>query len=641
MKTFFKDIGRLHIFYGLFGGLCLILISGLYYRQVIQYEHFIKQEKQQSLRRILKPGTRGDILDRNGILLVGNRPVFSAVIYLNELRSEFKKEYRYQLNLAKKTQQPIDKSILRQKSRQRVIERYLFKINQLLNRTESLNIKLLEQHFSQRLLLPFTLIYDLNTEEYAKLIEILPINGPIQLHTDNTRYYPYGSLAAHTLGYIGHTYDIPELTNTSDYTHLKTFALKGKIGRNGLEKTFDHILQGQTGAEIWLVDPAGFQTELIEKINPTQGHSLQTSLDFYTQQAADEALQGLTGTIIALEPQTGEILALSSHPTYDLNRLVPFISTQTYDEINEKGAWLNRAIQGLYPPGSPFKIITAIGGLSQNKIPTYHTTDCNGYYKVGNRLFPCMKRSGHGTLHLEEAIAYSCNPFFYETALTIGPEHLTQTACLFGLNQATGIELPYESKRSLIPNPEWKKQKQYTSWLGGDTANTAIGQGFLLVTPIQMACFTASLARKECTTTPTLLYHPDQKKQKTAPLPITNEDYQRIIKGMELSTKIGTGKRIQIPNVRIAAKSGTAQLTVRANKQDEKDLAWCIAFAPIEDPKIAVCVLIEEVDTQDRFQGGTTACPLAKKVIEARLNALKNQNVVPSVLNPVIHPIHH
>lgn len=615
IKHYKKEAPRLNIFYLIFGVLFSILVVGLGWRQIVQYDSFIKQEKQQSLRRILQPGTRGNIVDRSGALLVGNRPVFSAVIYLNELRPAFRAEYHRQVKQAKSRGQKVDRAHIRQKSRQWVVERYLTQLNILLGRRIRVDDKELERHFAQRLLLPFPLIRDLTLEEYALLTERLPVTSAVQIYTDSTRYYPHGALAAHVLGYVGSTLDIPETQGA--FTHLKTFSLRGKEGRSGLEKAFDEHLQGKSGAEIWLVDPAGFQCERIEKIPSTQGPALHTSLDLRTQIAADHALEGLTGAIVAIAVDTGEVLALASHPSYDLNTLVPYISHEVYDEINSQGAWLNRATQGLYPPGSPFKVITALAGLRAGLLPETRQTDCVGTVRVGTRLFPCMKRSGHGVVHLDEAIAYSCNPFFYQLALDVGPEALAAEACRYGLDKPTGLELPYETRRMIVPTPIWKKENRGANWFGGDTANTAIGQGFLLTTPLQMACFAASLARGECTTVPTLLHDANRPKQRTEPIGISKEDYARLIHAMELTTQIGTGKRMQIPGIRIASKTGTAQINVKK----DIDLAWSIAFAPVDNPKIAVCVLVEEVDKADRFQGGTTACPPAKAVLEAYLNA--------------------
>jgi len=608
-KFFKRDPARLTIFYFIFAAIFLFLALGLGYRQIIQQEDYLKQEKKQSLRRILQPGTRGYILDRHGELLVGNRPVFSAVIYLNELRPIFRKTYEQEFRQAKQRNEKIQRSQIRQHSRSIVLAQYIEQLEHLLGRKITLDVQALERHFAQRLLLPFPLIQDLTWPEYARLVEKLPVNGPIQIHTDSTRFYPHGSLAAHVLGYVGKTNHLVE--PASSFTHLKTFSLQGKIGRNGLEKAFDDLLQGTSGEEVWVVDPSGFQCERISKILPTQGQTLKTSLDLKIQLAAEKALGSLTGAAVVLEVQTGEVLAMVSHPSYDLNDLVPYIPQDIYDAIDATGAWLNRATQGLYPPGSPFKLVGAIVGLKQGLFTDSYQVNCTGKMKIGNRQFPCNRRWGHGVVDLEQSIAYSCNPFYYQVGLDVGIEALAAEAIRFGFSQPTGIELPYEAKHPIVPTPSWKKQRKKESWTAGDTANTSIGQGFLLTTPLQMACFAASLARGEYITQPTLLHN--QQQQQNEPIGLSSVDYQRLIHGMELTTQIGTGKKLHIPGLLIAAKTGTAQVSVKGK---EMDLAWCIAFAPIEAPKVAIAVMVEEVEQSDRFYGGTTASPIAREILE-------------------------
>lgn len=619
VERYQKDFFRLSVFYVLFGGLFLALIAGLFFRQVIQYQDFLKQEKQQSLRRILQPGTRGNIVDRNGALLVGNRAIWNAVLYLNELRPAFKKEYQFLLQETKSSGGAIDRKALRHQARVNVVQNYLDALNELLGVYVPLDPIHLQRHFEQRLLLPYPLMMDLSEEQYARIIENFNINHPIQIYTDSIRYYPYGSLAAHVLGYVGNTIETP--TPTQNQKSLKTFALKGKIGRTGLEKAFDKDLHGITGETIWLVDPTGFQHEKIEETLPQQGKMLVTSLDLKVQQAAEKALGPLTGAVVAIDVETGEILALCSHPTYDLNDLTPSISSSTYERINAAGAWLNRAHQGLYPPGSPFKLITALAGIRQGFAEPNWIVDCTGGTRVGNRLFPCMKLAGHGPLGLEGAIAKSCNPYFYELALKIGPDNLAKESLLYGLGAPTGIDLPYETQRTLVPTPAWKKSYKKEGWTAGDTANMSIGQGFLLVTPLQMATFAASLARGECRTQPTLLHNPKALRQKTEPIGLPKADFERLMRGMELTSQMGTGRRIQIPGLPIAAKTGTAQVTVKGAPME---LAWCLAFAPIDQPKVAVIVMVEEVDISERFQGGTTATPIAKAVFEA---AFRDYNI--------------
>lgn len=597
--------------------LFITLIIGLGYQQIILNQKYKKQEERQSLRRILQPGPRGAIYDRNGKLLVGTRPRFIAVVYLNELRPDFRKEYIKRVRALRNAGLAVKSYEVQKAARKTVLTRYLTKVNRILGRSNKVNDKLLEQHFSQRLLLPMPIIDDLEPHEYAKLIEQLPVNSPIQVYTDNARYYPYGSAAAHTLGYVVSSMDISKEGVPGE--ELTTFSLKGKQGKAGLERSFEDLLQGESGGQIWRVDPAGFQYECVKQKNPTQGQDLICSIDIDLQRVAEQAMRGKTGAVVALEVASGEVLTLASSPTYDLNDLTPYISTTVYNDINERGAWINRAIQGLYPPGSPFKIVTASAALRHNLIDEHTLHDCQRSLLVGNRAFPCKTRYGHGPLNIVDAIAKSCNIFFYQDALDMGIDKLSQEAKLFGLDTPTGIELPFETSHALVPTPAWKKRRGLGPWLGGDTANMAIGQGFLLTTPLNMACFAASLARAETRTRPTLIHNPNRSAVDHGgePLGLSDEQYHLLISGMKRATESGTARRAQISGIDIASKTGTAQVKVKGK---DRDIAWFFGFAPADNPQIALVVMVEETTDDQNFWGGITAAPIAKALLQKYFN---------------------
>jgi len=446
---------RLRFFYPVFGALFIFLACGLFCRQIIEAHYYKDEQLRQSLRRVLLPGTRGNLYDRNGALLVGNRPVFSAVIYLGELRKSFRERYAENFKIAKSAGGQIDRAKIRQTSRAEVLQEYQDTINGILGTHEVIDPAVLDRHFSQRFLMPYTLAKDLGQNDYARLLEALPPDSLIQIQVDSARYYPYGAAAAHALGYVGSTLDLSE--EGVPGAGLRTFTVRGKIGKAGLEKSLDSRLQGFSGAEIWQVDPSGLHGKLIEKKFPSQGESVMTSLDISLQCAAEEALGDRRGAIVVVEVGTREVLTMVSHPSYDLRELTPYISSAVYDRINAEGGWLNRALQGLYPPGSPFKVITVSGALRADKIDVQNThVNCTGYYRVGDRLFPCMKRSGHGDVDLVRALSVSCNPYVYSAALDIGAEALAAEARLYGLAHPTGIQLPYETRRMCVPTPAWK-----------------------------------------------------------------------------------------------------------------------------------------------------------------------------------------
>ena len=357
---------------------------------------------------------------------------------------------------------------------------------------------------------------------------------------------------------------------------------------------------------------------------PVQGRNLTTSLDIELQEAAEAAMKDSegkdrTGAAVALDVRTGEVLALVSKPDYDLNLFVPRLSYDEAKAIEESGGWLNRAIQGQYPPGSTFKIITALAGLRAGALEADTVLTCPGFYRVGNRNFPCHNRHGHGERDVRGAIRDSCNVFFYKTGVEIGPDLIAAEARRFGFNHPTGIELPHEFKNPRVADPAWKLAYFKERWFPGDTANIAIGQGDTLISPLQAACMVASFARGETETKPTILHDPRRPVQRTTPIGLPPADYNAVLEGMEQCYQIGSGKLARVEGLRGAAKTGTAQL-------GRKDMAWVVAFAPVENPRIAVAVVLEGAEDDNNFGGGVFAAP----VVQAILQAWKTQQERPA-----------
>ena len=353
---------RLLAFYGVLALAVVVLAGGLAWRQLLHRELYHERERLQNQRRIIFPGPRGNILDREGRVLVGNRPRFSVVLNLAELRGELRSEaikvmrnYREYAKPDRPTPDQVERL-----ARTAVTQRYLDRINLILGRNEKIRPRDLDRHFAQTLLLPFLLLDDLSPQEYSRLIERLPVNSPLQVYTASSRAYPYGSAAAHVLGYVG--VDNDPVAEDFPGEDLLTFKMKGAFGREGLEKKFDEQLQGEAGGAIYRVDPAGYKVDLpIEKRLPVQGHNLTTSLDIDLQLALESALEGQVGSGVVLDVRTGEVLAMASKPDYDpFTREPHLLPGQT---LEASGVWVNRAIQGQYPPGSTFKLITAAAGL--------------------------------------------------------------------------------------------------------------------------------------------------------------------------------------------------------------------------------------------------------------------------------------
>ncbi len=615
---------RIVFFHFVIAALLLTLCGGLAYQQLIKTNVYLDRERVQNQRRIIIPGPRGNIYDRENRLLVGNRPRFGVVLYLDELRQEFRREY---IQIRKNYREAGDKELpsagqMEQIARATVVQRYLDQINAILHRTEQVDTRVLARHFSRQLLLPYTLLDDLAADDYARLIEELPVRSPLQVYASSTRSYTFGSAAAHTLGYVG---DDPDI-EAEDFPGegLTTFKMKGSAGRDGLEKTFDSLLQGEAGGSIFRVDPAGYRVNKpIEQRQPVQGKNLVTSIDIDLQLAAESALAPpdqdvLNGAAVALDVATGEVLVLASKPDYNLADFSPHLSHATSADIEQRQAWLNRAIGAFHPTGSTFKIVTSIAGLRTGAItPQSIIADCEGTMRIAGRTFGCDNGRGHhGELQLPEAIAQSCDIYFWTLGLKLTAGVLATEARRFHLDERTGIELPNEPAREVIPDPGWKERTLDTKWFPGDTANMAIGQGYILESPLNMACFAASVARGETYTKPTLVHHPDPVVQHTEPIGLTLEQRAAVLEGMEACTTHGTAHfmaevpALRIPGVRVAGKTGTAQIP------GKKNAAWFICFAPVEHPEIAVAVMIEGDTPGEEFGGGRYAVPVAVAILQ-------------------------
>lgn len=596
----------------------LLLFLGLGWRQLILHEHYREQEAFQNQRRVLYPGPRGKIFDRNGNVLVANRPRFAAVVYLNDLKKEIGQERKHLSKQLRKTQPDLSYRERFEEaawgSRLNVLQAYLDQINQILERDDEVVLKKLKRHYGYRRLMPFPLINDLTHTEYAHLIEQLPIGSPIQIYTSTAREYPQGSLAAHTIGYVVSDESIPEKGVPGE--GLKTFSYKGKSGRSGLEKSFEDTLQGHVGGEVWLVDPMQYQHAPVpeKSLLPRPGDDVITSLDIDLQRVAENAIGDRTGAAIAVDVNTGEILVLASKPDYDLNDLTPFISNKVWKDIGERGAFLNRAFQGLYPPGSTFKLITAIAAMRADKLGPAEPLTCGSHLRVGNRLFPEHSNASFGQVNLPRALEVSSNVFFYQVGLRTGIDPISAEARRFGLDEPTDIELPHEATRMIVPDREWKQRVKGFGWTKGDTVNVSIGQGYLLVTPLQMARFAASLARRETRTKLTLLKQPAGKiiDHEAEPIGLTGAQYYAILQGMSRVVSLsGTGRWAAVEGVNIAGKTGTAQVR---HEGKPLTIAWFLGFAPIDNPKIAVVIAMEGTEEDDNYGGGKTAAPIAQKI---------------------------
>ncbi len=610
-----------------------VLLGGLAFRQLVEAQVFQEQEDRQNLRRIVQPAPRGNILDIHGNVLAGNRPRFSAVVYLDELRREFNQE-RYRLNdevwaaqeNAREPDAPNWETTL-WRSRRQVLQRYLDQIGAILGPQPAITEADVRQHFGRRLLMPFPLVADLSEADYAQLIEQLPLGSKVAILTETVRTYPQGPVAAHTVGYVVNELS-PQLAGLPE-DDLKTFAFQGIVGRSGLEAAFDETLQGRPGIEVCLVDRLEYRFRRVEELSrpPQRGASLITTLSLPVQTAAERALRGQTGAAVLLDVRTGEVRAMASLPSYDLNDFTPRLSFDASERITAEGAWLNRALQGLYPPGSTFKVVTAAAALRHGVVGPTESLYGGRFFEIGDRRFPEHSGASFGWVDVATMLERSSNVFCYQVGQSLGIDRLAEESVRFGLDQPTGIELPFETQRMRVPTREWFREHYGFPWRGGDTANVSIGQGDLRVTPLQMAAVAASLARGEARTQVTLRPRSPGEivDHGGHALNLPPGGIEAIRVGMARATgSQGTARLVALPEVSVAAKTGTAQVQLAT---ETLLLAWMIAYAPAENPEVALAVVVEGQTQADHYAGGRTAAPIARAMLRAYFDTFPSAGV--------------
>lgn len=454
--------------------------------------------------------------------------------------------------------------------------------------------------------LPVRLQSDLNIAMISRIEEDLAFLPGVYLKPEPVRRYPDGPLAAHLLGYLREI-DAQELAEKKE----DGYHAGDRTGRSGLERAFEDNLRGTEGGEQVEVDAHGRVIRTLQTVAPQAGAPLSLTIDLDIQRVAEEALHGRPGAIIALDPATGDILAMTSAPAYDLNLMSGRINRTLLSWLQGTSRpELNRVTSGLYPPGSVFKIITAATALEKGVISPGDTFYCDGVYHG----IHCWKHTGHGALNLTEALAQSCNVAFMKIAERCDIIPLSDMATRFGLGQPTGIDVVPE-KNGVVPNPIWAHKVYHRRWELGETLQVGIGQSALEVTPLQCARLIAAIANGGKLVTPRVVSSIGTTAQPGDPptlLELHAETLRRIIEGLKAVTGEGTAKSMD-PSLHIAAKTGTAQ-----NSQGD-DHSWFVGFAPVEAPKIAVAVLVEHGG-----HGGAVAAPIAEAIIRMALQGPKS-----------------
>ena len=576
-------------------GLCLLVLA-LFRLQVVQAAAYGTREQAQSLRRIRIPSARGEIRDRHGVLLANNRPSYDVVLYLDQLRTS-KRQDIY-----------------------RVASSNLAVLAQTMGMPVTLEEHDIRDHYRQRRPLPLTIWRDLPPATVAAFAERAGQLPALDLVATPLRQYPQGALAAHILGFVS----ARNLTN-DDESEEFFYSLPDHVGKKGVERACDEALRGSPGGRTIRVNPSGQTVAAIGFQPAERGDRVTLPLDARIQKTVEDAMEHaplpagkeLRGAAVALDPRTGEVLAIVSLPTFN-----PGASSADRATVwqNKAGPLFNRAMEGLYSPGSTFKTVTMLAALESGAVTTGDAVDCKGALPIGNRSFGCWNRRGHGHVDAAAALRLSCDVWFYQKGMATKVENIARMARAFGLGESTGFDLGVETA-GLVPDPSWKKQRWHERWWEGDTAQLAIGQSFLLATPMQMACLTAALANGGTVWRPFVVRRVEtpagQLIDETRPearhrLRLTPSHLEFVRQSMLASVQAtdGTGHRAAVRGITVAGKTGTAEVDVRVEGVRQRiKRTWFIGFAPYDAPQVALVVLFEDGES-----GGHTAAPVAGRI---------------------------
>ncbi len=571
--------------------LFFILTIRIWQLQILQGKEYRRLSEENRLHIVKVAAPRGIIYDRNGIPLVKNSPYYSVSLNTQNINGI---DIRALAGLLK-----IEGDSLAEKIKKRT---------------------------QQNLYEPIRLKEGLSFKEIA-LIESRRSDFPgLIIDIDVSRDYLYGSTGAHLIGYLGKPNEFQ--SGNPDFRDVPSDAF---IGQWGIERLYDKYLRGTPGERIIEVDALGRELRLLKEKPPVRGEDLKLAMDITLQKEAEESFGERTGALVAIKPDTGEILAFVSRPSFDPNLFARGIKYKQWEELNlnKKLPMLNRALQSQYPPGSTFKIVTAIAALEEGVIDPDTKATCNGGIVYGRWHFGCWQKKGHGTLSLHRAIVESCDVYFYEAGKRLGIDRLAAYAREFGLGKEAGLQIVKE-RRGLIPDTSWKQEKRNQPWYLGETFNAAIGQGYVAVTPFQMARLVSTVANGGYLYSPSMLLM-EKKPEALGKVRVKQETLETVKKALfgVVNENGGTGWSAKSSITQICGKTGTAQVV--GMRRDSKylseiyrDHAWFVAFAPYETPEIALSVMVEHGG-----HGGAAAAPIAKRAIEAYVKSSRQPAAQP------------
>jgi len=575
----------------------VVLLIRLIYLQVAMGEEYRRLSLNNSIRLQSIDPPRGRLYDRYSNLLVDNRPSFDVHVTLKDARPLHQTLEKLSLHL------------------QTPAEKLLSKINQ----TQGASAYK-----------PLLIKQDVGRDTLAA-IEVNKFDLPgVSVNVNLRRQYIYDRNAAHLIGYLSEI--SPAELKSGLYPDCRSGDL---IGKFGAEKVYENFLRGKRGGRQVEVNANGLVVRILKTVDAEPGQNVYLTIDQKLQHRTEELLEGVVGAAVAIEPETGQILALASSPSFDQNFFVGGITHEQWYSLisNPFNPMSNRAIQGEYPPGSTYKIVTALAGLEEGVINEQTTLFCPGYYRFGSRVYRCWKKEGHGRVDISKAVEESCDVFFYQVGQRLGVDRLAWYAKAFGLGSPTGIVLDHEAQ-GLIPTAAWKKRRIGVPWQEGETLSVAIGQGFDLTTPIQMAVLAAALANGGNRYRPVILDSiksaDGQILQKNEPkligkLPVSLSNLDIVRRGLwkVVNGENGTARGSRLVDIDMSGKTGTSQVISRKEDETlpEEDIpphlrshAWFVAYAPSKETRIAVAVVVEHGE-----HGSGTAAPIAREMIKTYL----------------------
>ncbi len=586
---------RIRLLLGLMLALHGAILAHLWTLQVVRGHDYQEDIRRQSLRRVRLPGLRGRIVDRNGIVLADNRPSVGVALYLEELR------------VPGPTSRTLDR-----------IEALLDELSPLLGLPRTLSRAEIAEHHARQRLLPLFAWRDLDDTAIARWAERVGPRQGVDLLTETVRVYPYDDLLAQTLGYVGRGGMGDPSEGGFD------FYLPEMEGKSGLEKVFDLQLRGEAGGELVRIDVANFRHSVEASRPAVAGKDVGLTIDGRIQRLCERILGDDTGSIVVLDPRDGEVLALATQPRFDLNGMVPFIPRATWDALlrDPRRPLVNRPVREQYPPGSTLKPFVCLAGLLAGtaSADTVHTCGGVWYAAPGASPMHCNNRFGHGPLTLSEAIERSCNVYMWELSREIGYAPMHQLFADLGFGSMSGIETDDEAP-GILPTDAWKQRRHRDRLRQGDIANIAIGQGFITVTPLQMAVATAAIANGGFLRPPTLLRgfrasedEPFVRSDPRKPARDLDWDPAKLgiiraaMRDVVMSPR-GTARNARVEGLEYAAKTGTAQYGPPGNRRYR---SWIIAFAPYDAPRVAAVVLIDS-----GLGAGVDAAPRVRLLFQA------------------------